>query len=356
MKVALVAVLLVPAALASVGDKLPEFKLCFSDCKATCLDPSSTKYAEDSINWVLANLFQWDCPLDCSYKCQQIVTRDRLAEELPMVQFYGKWPFKRIFGITEFFSTVFSIGNLYVNYRNYNKLKRQYKLTAYKEDGRSVMLWQYLLLLSVSMVGWFCSTIFHIRDFPLTETLDYFGAGAIIAANFNAIVTRKFRLYRLEKARARKIFQALLGGVLLLHYAKLYLAWDYTYNMRFNVVLGLGALMLWITHSVSVFRQYLQRPYFYNNSIHLLPYETKILTKLNLVGLSKTKYIPLIPVVLNAFLLVAASLEMTDFEPVAKLVDAHSLWHFCTMFPPIVWYDWNIWDLEMANLQVKRKG
>lgn len=348
--------LLIPAAVASVGDSLPAFKQCLSDCQATCQDPADSKFSQDSVNWISAALFQWDCALDCNYKCQQIVTRQRAADGLPMVQFYGKWPFKRILGITEFFSSVFSLANFYVNYRNYFKVKRQYKLAAYKDDERATMLHQYLLLLVVSMGGWFCSTIFHIRDFPVTETLDYLGAGAIIAANFNAIFVRKFGLYRADKTRARAVFQTLLCGVLLLHYAKLYLQWDYGYNMRFNVAVGLAALVLWILHSVLVHRHYLRRPHYYNNSIHLLPYETRILSKLNLVGLSKTKYIPLIPVALNLALVAAASLEMVDFDPIAGLVDAHLLWHFCTIFPPIVWYDWNLWDLEMASLQVKTRS
>lgn len=352
MKSALLAAALIPAALASVGDGLPAYKTCLADCQGLCPD-TSPKYSQDSTNWVAKTLLQWDCDLDCDYKCQQKVTRQRTAEGLPMVQFYGKWPFKRIFGITEFFLTVFSLGNLYVNYRNYFKVKRQHKLAAYKDSDLATMYAQYLLLLSVSIAGWFCSALFHMRDFPATETLDYVGAGAIIAANLNAIVVRRYELFRSEKSKTRKFVQTALVAALFLHYLKLYYKWDYTYNMRFNVVLGLSALALWIIHSVSVHRQYLRRPHFFNNSIHLLPYETRILNKLNLVGLSRTKYIPLIPVALNIFLLAAASLEMTDFDPIASLVDAHSLWHLCTIIPPIVWYDWNIWDVEMTGLQAK---
>lgn len=344
---------LIPIVAASIGDGLPAYTSCLSDCQSYCADPSSPKYAQDSTNWIAKALLQWDCDLDCDYKCQQKITRQRISEKLPMVQFYGKWPFRRILGITELFLTIFSLGNLYLNYRNYFKVKRQLKNAAYKDADLATMYSQYLLLLTVSMAGWFCSAMFHIRDFPITETLDYVGAGAIIAANLNAIVIRRYELFRADKAGKRKVFQLMLVVVLSLHYLKLYYSWDYTYNMQFNVVLGLAALALWIAHSVSVQRQYLRRPHFFNNSIHLLPYETRILNKLNLVGLSRTKYIPLIPVALNVFLLAACTLEMTDFEPIACLVDAHSLWHLCTIIPPIVWYDWNIWDVEMTGLQTK---
>lgn len=345
---------LIPVVTASVGDTLPEFRSCLSDCQTECSSSSpSSKYDQDSISPVAAKLFQWNCELDCGYKCQQLISRERRSNGLPMVQFYGKWPFKRIFGITEIFSTIFSLGNLVVNYRNYGKIKRARKYASFRDPEKATMLSQYLLLLAISIAGWIFSTVFHIRDFPETETLDYLGAGAIIVANFNAIVVRKFFLFRQEKKLKRVLFQTCLCVALMLHYARLYRNWDYGYNMNFNIVFGMLSLLLWILHAFDVRRQYLRRPHFYNNSIQLLPYETKILAKLNYLGLSKTKNIPLIPVSLNIFLICAMGFEVLDFEPWRSLVDGHSLWHLSTIFPPIVWFDWNIWDLEMSGLQTK---
>lgn len=352
---ALLGIVLVLAVSASVGDTLPQFRSCLSDCRTSECSSSapSSKYEPDSISPLAAKLFLWDCELDCDYKCQQLVSRERKKEGLPMVQFHGKWPFKRVFGITEFFSTVFSLGNLFVNYRNYGKIRRAHKYASFRDSEKATMLSQYLFLLAVSVTGWIFSTIYHIRDFPRTETLDYLGAGAIIVANFNAIFVRKFELFREGMKLKRVLFQACLVMVLILHYAKLYNNWDYSYNMMFNIVFGILSLLLWIIHAFNVRRQYLRRPHFYNNSIQLLPYETKILAKLNYLGLSKTKNIPLIPVTLNIFLISAVGFEILDFEPWCSLVDGHALWHLCTIFPPIVWYDWNIWDLEMSGLQSK---
>lgn len=354
LKESLAAFLFVLAAKASVGDSLPEFQDCFADCRNTlCVSPlsASSKYQQDSISPLAVRLFSWDCDLDCDYKCQQIVSRERKQAGIPMVQFHGKWPFKRVFGITELFSTVFSLGNFLVNYRNYGKIKRHRKYVAYRDPEKATMLSQFLFLLLMAMIGWTFSTIFHIRDFPTTEKLDYIGAGAIVVAHFNAIVVRKFELFRADKTVARRLFQTALLIFFVLHYAKLYHDWDYAYNMSIHIVFGILSLTLWILHSFAVRRQYLRRPHFYNNSIQLLPYETKILTKLNYLGISKTKNIPLIPVALNLFLISAISFEVLDFEPIASLVDGHALWHLCTIFPPIVWYDWNIWELEMSSLQ-----
>lgn len=333
--------------LASAGDLLPQFQSLLEECTALQCD-QNIQFGNGQLNPLSTLLFNWDCHLDCRYKCLQMVTDARKVEGLPMVQFYGKWPFKRVLGVTELFSSVMSVGNLCVNYVNFQKVSRYYRAARSRDESVSAMLLQYLVLLGISIAGWMSSTIFHIRDMPGTETLDYVGAGLIVTANFNSITVRYFGLYKNPKARY--IFQGLLGAVLFFHYTKLGLQWDYSYNMRFNMVIGLLSALLWMAHAARVNRVYLADTHFYNNSMQLLPFETKILAKLNYVGISRTKDIPLLPAALNVFLILAVSLEVVDFEPWFQLVDSHSLWHMCTMLPPIVWYDWNLWDLEMEQL------
>lgn len=356
MKTWFVLPLLLSLVVASVGDYLPEFQDCLEKCNdVQCV--SHTQFGPHHLNPIAKTVFLWDCSLDCNYKCQQLITQERKQAGMSMVQFYGKWPFRRIFGVTEFLSSLFSMANLYVNHVNFKKVTRYYGTTIRNNSEtsgpRATMLWQYVILLGVSILGWFCSTLFHIRDFPLTETMDYLGAGGIMVANFNSIVVRHFRLFDKEKTTLRYAFQTFVCLVLLYHYSKLMHHWDYDYNMRFNLVFGLLSLTLWILHSYSVHEVYSSNTHFYNNSMQLLPFETKILAKLNYVGLSRSKYIPLIPVALNVFLILSVSLEILDFPPWFQLIDSHSLWHVCTIFPPIVWYDWNIWDLEMDSLTVK---
>lgn len=342
--------LAIPLAQASIGDRLPEFSKCTLDCEAvTCFTTNpSPKYDQDSINPISAFLFNWNCPLDCDYKCQQKVARIRRSAGLDVVQFYGKWPFRRVLGVTEIASTVFSMANFYVNLVNFAKILRHYKASKPSHPEKAVMLFQYLFLLVVSMFGWTCSSFFHVRDIPLTEALDYFGASAMTMANFSAIMIRYFGLHTQKKRRVRWLLQAILIIVFVGHCSKLYMQWDYTYNMRFNVIFGLLAAVLWILHSLGVNRKYKEKAHIYSNSIYLLPHETRLLAKLNYVRLSRSRYVPLIPVALNIYLIAAVLLEMVDFEPLFMLIDAHSLWHLCTIIPPIFWYDWNVWDLELA--------
>lgn len=382
---------------ASVGDRLPEFQHCLDQCDLlmNCeqvnifqqielqrekgssqkredfgiqIEPELTEeHAEPplalghysraefvgrhDVNKVFKTLFSWDCKLDCNYKCQQIITEDRIAKGQEVVQFYGKWPFVRLFGITEFFSVAFSLGNLYLNWANLENVSKQYNKNKKHNPVLAVMYYQYIWLISVSVLGWVLSSLFHTRDNGTTETLDYVGAALIIMSNFNAITVRYFRLFEDHKKRARTILQVILAVVFLGHLAKLHLHWDYAYNIAFNMVFGLSALVLWVVHALDINRTYKLNAHVFNNSIQLLPFETRILAKMNYLGFSKTKHIPLIPVFLNCWLLVGMSFELFDFVPVfGRLLDAHAIWHLFTIFPTLIWYDWNVWDLEAYSV------
>lgn len=333
----------------SPGDGLPEYRRCVTDCEsAVCLAKSpSPKFSQNSVNPISGFLFGWDCLLDCGYKCQQLVTASRVRDGEEVVQFNGKWPFVRVWGITELFSTLFSLGNFYVNYFNYRKLVRFMKLHS-SDAQKLTILRQFMILCLVNLFGWACSAVFHIRDTPFTETMDYLGAGAIVMANFNAVCVRFFNLHHYKNQDLRKLFQYGLLFVLLIHYTRLYVSWDYQYNMAFNVVIGLLAAGFWISHSIAVFLK-CSNGTLATDSTYIAPYEMKVLQKLRYVGITSAYVIPFIPVALNLFLILSVSLELLDFVPWFLLIDAHSLWHACTIFPPIIWYDWNIWELELSS-------
>lgn len=301
---------------------------------------------------VIQMIFHWDCNLNCNYKCQQLITNKREVENLPMVKFYGKWPFTRILGITEFFSTFFSVGNFYINWHNLHKILKQLnKNKKSHNESLTNMYKQYFSLLVISCFGWFFSTLFHIRDNSITETLDYFGAASIIMMNFNVIVIRFFELFKDENQTKRRWFQISLIILWSLHIIKLLNKWDYNYNIIFNSIIGISSLILWIIHAINVNKVYNKNDHIYNNSIQLLPFETKILTKLNLIGIfSKTKFIPILPIFLNIWLLMGMTFEIFEFRPWSRLIDGHAVWHLFTIFPTIVWFDWNIWDLELYNI------
>lgn len=302
------------------------------------------------LSWIARTVFQWDCVLDCNYKCQQFLTNQRELAGFSMVQFYGKWPFTRIMGMTEIMLVIFSMGNYYANWNSFSKVLTQYNKNYNSGNESFIMYKQYLYLIVGSLVGWIFSTLFHMRDTPLTETLDYFGAAMIMLLNFNAITVRFFRLFTSKRAKHKLIFQSFLVVIFIFHCLKLHNKWDYQYNTYFNLFFGVLAIVLWILHALRVRSIYSKDSRMYNNSIQLLPFETKLLSKLNYFSLSETKYIPVLPVLLNLWLIIGMSFELMDFSPWLRLLDAHAIWHLFTIVPPIIWYDWNIWDIELMKL------
>lgn len=169
----------------------------------------------------------------------------------------------------------------------------------------------YLAFGYFGLASWIFSTIFHTRDFPLTEKLDYFGAGASVMYGMYLAV---IRIYRLElndgtyKPTIRRLWTALCIALYLAHISYLsFWKFDYTYNMAANVVVGIVHNVLWTAYSVMRYRQ-----------------EYK----------SWTAW----PGFIITWVVMAMSLELLDFPPWLGLIDAHSLWHLATVIPTLWWY------------------
>jgi len=184
--------LLVGVGNASLGDMLPDFKDCLQACKETNCDTNPT-----SIPLHRRMLF-WDCPAECDYACQHVVTDKRLARDPPYMhpvyQFHGKWPFYRFLGIQEPFSVVFSL---------FNYLAHDWGMRQLRENiPSSYPLRRYYLRFGyVGLASWVFSMIFHTRDFNLTEKLDYFAAGANV---LYGLYYAPIRIFRLERKEPRK--------------------------------------------------------------------------------------------------------------------------------------------------------
>ncbi|KAJ4394652.1 hypothetical protein N0V93_003871 [Gnomoniopsis smithogilvyi] len=285
---------------ASVGDRLPEFKECVEVCKQENCSPGKPQTPIPFYH----RLLLWDCPSECDHTCQSIITSARLAAHQPVVQFHGKWPFTRILGMQEPVSVLFSAANLWAHLDGLRKVRASipasYTLRPF-----------YIALAYVGVASWAASCVFHTRDFPLTEELDYLGAGLNVLYGLYYTTVHQFRLDR-PTPRRRSVLRAwtLLCSVMYLaHVAYLKLwRWDYTYNMAANVVCGLVTNLMWSYYS---WRKYAQ---------------------------SKRTWATW-PGIAVAWIILAMSLELFDFAPVlGGSVDAHSLWHLGTVGPTILLY------------------
>jgi post-GPI attachment to proteins factor 3 len=168
----------------------------------------------------------------------------------------------------------------------------------------------YVMLAYFGMASWVFSMIFHTRDFSLTEQLDYFAAGASVLYGMYYTPIRIFRM-DLGGKKTKSILRAWTVTCILMYvahvtYLKWY-AWDYTYNMAANVVIGIVQNMMWSWFSFDKYRR---------------------------SGRAWAMW----PGLVVAWIILAMSLELLDFPPLWGCLDAHSLWHLGTVAPTMIFY------------------
>ena len=160
------------------------------------------------------------------------------------------------------------------------------------------------------LASWTFSMIFHTRDFNLTEKLDYFAAGLSVMYGLFYTPIRLFHLYRTEAPYPSILRLWTLICVLcyLAHISYLsFWRFDYTYNMAANVVVGIIQNIMWSTFAVVRYRR-LKRSW------------------------------AAWPGLIVAWIVLAMSLELLDFAPFGRMIDAHALWHLGTVVPTLWWY------------------
>ncbi|KAI5206804.1 Per1-like protein [Aureobasidium subglaciale] len=338
LRAAVVATLVV-AASASLGDRLPDFKECVKQQTAypaalqyvsRTHPPRSEKQKEQGTHKstnecnkahtsqlpaLQHRILLWDCPSECDYSCQHVVTDKRLAREPPyrepVLQFHGKWPFYRFLGMQEPFSVIFSLLNFLAHDHGMRVLRE--KVPASYPLRKFYLGFGYF-----GLASWIFSCIFHTRDFNLTEKLDYFGAAASVMYGLFLSVVRVFRLDK-HTSRSGTVLRAWILLCVTLYTAHVsYLSFwrfDYTYNMAANVVVGVIQNVIWTWFSISRYQK----------------------TKKGWAAW---------PGLIVAWVITAMSLELFDFPPWWGAIDAHSLWHLMTVFPTIWWYSFLIKDAQ----------
>ena len=176
-------------------------------------------------------------------------------------------------------------------------------------------------------------------DLPQTEKLDYFSAALAIMYALYHTVTRMLHLYpRVTPNRNTSKFNNGLRPSLSMAWAILcivvYIAhvtylsilprFDYSYNMAFNLALGVMHNLLWLLYSLprpaSLLKRFPYAPKSYHPSY---AYKTGVFVALTTA---------------------ATALEVFDFPPVYRILDAHALWHLSTAPIAKFWYDFLVED------------
>lgn len=304
---------------ASIGDRLIDFRNCVSSCvDITCSNKPETTY---QLPLHLRLLF-WDCAQNCDYNCQRITTRQRLAQGFNVVQYHGKWPFIRLYGIQEPASVLFSILNLIPHLQGLRMLNKMDNSVSNNVSGMNNI---YKVFALVGMNAWVWSSVFHVRDFLVTERLDYFSAGLMILNGFYTAVVRVFRLDREENRMIKMVFSVLCIAVYCCHVGYLqFIRFSYAYNMTFGIVVGLLQNFLWSYHAFSSYLKQDKQPH---------------------PSRDVDKTWALWPFFIVCCISGGMAFEVFDFAPIGFMLDAHALWHAATILPTYWWYWWMKRDL-----------
>ncbi|PWY97787.1 Per1-domain-containing protein [Testicularia cyperi] len=393
---------LLPASVsASAGDRSPEYQMCVSSCAAdACRDrvDDGTVFAH-RLPWIL-RVMRWSCEDDCRYHCTHMVTNDavdrvkrirheavaevesladtspisesakrariegiveqRLAQLRPvqkqMVQYHGKWVFIRFLGAQEPLSVLFSLLNLRVH------AKAFWMLRTRLPDAYPLKL-VYIVHTLISINAWLWSAVFHARDKNITEKLDYFSAASVIMSGF---FFSACRLLRIPTSSTRfVVFRRICIGALALHVLYLSIGrFDYAYNMTANVVVGLVHTLLWLTYSIrpTTFpsNPLVDRSAYSRAAMRAAKPSLSNITTPTMSGAAT----PPVPVSTNigppstslkprrrlqlilGLMTGAVMLELLDFPPILRLLDAHALWHLATIPITQMWYDWLTQDAQ----------
>lgn len=149
------ALALLPYTLASSGDRAEVFQVCLRLCENNhCRQPPPQDLS--------LRFTRWTCMDDCKYRCMHQVTdatieKIRLGDgQASIEQYYGKWPFWRLYGMQEPASVLFSVLNLYSHVEGGGYLMRSI-------SASHPMRAYYRLWTMISITSWVCSALFHTR-------------------------------------------------------------------------------------------------------------------------------------------------------------------------------------------------
>ncbi|CAG9760549.1 unnamed protein product [Ceutorhynchus assimilis] len=293
---------------ASVGDRSPYYQRCLEKCQLANCTEDGANFVGNFQQPTYLKLMAWSCEDECKYNCMWATVDSFHERKWKTPQFYGKWPFVRILGIQEPASVVFSLLNLY------NHLK-MIKIFHRRVRSDSPLYWLWFVYCMICSHAWAWSAIFHARDFPLTELLDYACAFSIVLINCYVMMFRVLRyiMPRFFFIVITVLFLALFAN----HTAYLSMGqFDYEYNMQINIIVGTITALCWFIWSV-IYR-------------YRQPYVWKCAMFVALTGL-------------------ILLLELVDQPPIFYVFDYHSLWHLATAPLVLLIYSFAIDDCHFLR-------
>uniref|UniRef100_A0A803QU54 Post-GPI attachment to proteins factor 3 n=2 Tax=Cannabis sativa TaxID=3483 RepID=A0A803QU54_CANSA len=314
---------------ASAGDEDPRYRVCVKECKETgCVGETCFPYCKFSSNdatidgtwFILEPLY---CQSDCCYHC--MIDREKEREALlgsAPLKYHGKWPFKRVYGIQEPASVIFSLLNLAMNFHGWLSffILVNYKLPL-KGDKKAyyefASLWHIYGLLTMN--SWLWSAVSHCRDVELMEKLDYSSTVVLLGYSLIVAILRSCNL-RDDAARVMvtaPVLAFVTTHIMFQNFYKL----NYGWNMIVCVFMAVLQLLIW-----AIFGRVTRHPS-----------RWKLWLVVVAGGLSML-------------------LKICDFPPYEGYVDAHALWHATTVPLTYIWWSFVRDDAAFRTMNLLKKA
>jgi hypothetical protein len=231
------------------------------------------------------------------------------------VKYHGRWPFQRVYGIQEPVSVALSALNLAIQFQGWISffILLHYKLPLlpnkkpyYEYTG----LWHIYGLLAMNF--WFWSAVFHSRHVELTEKLDCSSCVALLGFSLMLAILRAFNV-RDEATRVMvtaPLIAFVTTHIMFLNFYEL----NHDLNMKVCVAMGVAQLLIWAAWG----------------GVSRHPSRWKVWVVVVGGGL-------------------AALLEIYDFPPYEGYIDAHALWHACSIPFTYLWWSFIKDDAEFQT-------
>eukprot|EP00866_Antonospora_locustae_P001520 jgi/Antlo1/1520/405 len=237
----------------------------------------------------------------CHYKCS-------VSMNVRHIKFNNKYPFQPIFGGDEFFSALFSFGNLLSS-------AISYYLIASNIKGNSDLAKLNRLAIRSNILTWVFSTIYHYHVCRVTRDLDYFFAFLTILMNFYIFLLRLLYVHR-QKESVEKIHRRLRALVVSIYVFHVY----NMYFVEFNFKIHKNISSIFIGISVLIW-------FYLARTFKQLPHSRYLL-------------------VFAAGVCISGVIEMCDMPPLYYLLDSHAIYHLITIFLHPLYYLFIKYDME----------
>jgi len=222
---------------------------------------------------------------------------------------YGRWAMKRIFVFEEFVSMVLCalsvVQNIFLLRKYYDTVSTKSGVIYGEYGFEGVFIAYYCFW----MFAFFCAMLFHTKDTPLTEKLDYFSAfWAVMYGLYSAFIRVTWVV---DTGKRLLIGIPFILYTLYHFYYMTFISFDYGYNVLVIVVVGVLHSILWISWMFKT-----RLPHMWKN----------LATQLAVWAMS--------------------TVEVYDFPPLFGYLDAHAIWHACVLLVAFLWIRFLVADAQ----------